>query len=108
MRTTMSYCTARGMQLARGDMALFDPASGHRSLVEIWFHVELEQIWTVVVLHPLARSETTFGQFRLVDAGPRLVPTRDLVHVCIHRRSNCGRLVTAIWPLTYRQKLADM
>jgi len=96
------------MQLARGDMALFDPASGHRSLVEIWFHVELEQIWTVAVLHPLARSETTFGQFRLVDAGPRLVPTRDLVHVCIHCRSSCGRFVTAIWPLTYRQKLADM
>ena len=111
MRTAVCYCSAQGMQLSRGDLALFDPSTGDRSLAEIWFHAQfsdMEEAWTVAVLHPLERSETTFGQFRLIDAGPALVLTRHLVHACVHRRSECGRVVTALWPLTYRQKLQDL
>ena len=98
------------MQFHRGDLVLLDPSTGERSLAEVWFHVELEGVaWTVAVLHPLERGETmsTFGQYRLSDAGPTLVLARHFAHACIHRRSVCGRFVTALWPLTYRQKLQD-
>ena len=70
VRTALSYSTVRGMQLVRGDLVLLDPAAGDSSLAEVWFHLELEDFWTVAVLHPLERGGSTFGQYRLSDSHP--------------------------------------